>query len=272
VDDDCDGEIDEIAMCPDPTDLCLEGQCLRPCADSEFACPFGFACETFPQGDFCVPDPCAGVDCGPGSRCDQETGECDALCDDPGRCLEGEVCTPTLLGFVCEDCFDFGCPEGQLCVAGAADVGTCVEDACFEVSCDPGQFCQDGECLSNVCDPPCEIDQVCDPSTLSCVEACNDLFCMNVVCPQGQRCDTRTGRCGDDPCATVTCNPGQVQELVCLPTEILCTCTAPPPAAVEEVLATGGGGCACRATRSRSSLLSLFLLPVLLLPARRKRW
>jgi hypothetical protein len=190
---------------------------------------------------------------------------------------------------VCEDCFDLGCPAGQFCEPGSLSVGTCVDDPCADatgtpIMCPAGQFCAgdtdgdgDGDCVSNVCDPPCDAEHVCDPTTLECVEACNDAFCMNVVCTEGERCDPRIGRCAADPCTTVTCNPGQVQTLVCTPGELLCTCADPPEPPEELVLATGGGGCACRVESRSGDLggaatgLGLFGLVLVFIYRRRRR-
>jgi MYXO-CTERM domain-containing protein len=280
IDDDCDGEIDEMAECPVAGDACVEGECLQPCLDMEFRCPFGFTCEFVAGGEFCVPDPCANVECGLGELCDPVTGACDDLCD-PSPCLAGEICTPVSAGYACEDCFDFGCPVGQVCAPVQPGVGACVDDPCKDdngvpIECPAGQFCSDGECLSNQCDPPCTEEEVCDPGTQACIPACGTVNCTDVVCQPGEICDPRNGRCGVDPCVGVTCNDGDVHELVCTADALSCTCAPPPPPEIEKVLATGGGGCACRVegrvdAGPSGGTLALVLVGLCLIRRRRRR-
>ncbi len=64
LDNDCDGEADNFAMCPGNS-LCVEAECASPCASGEFPCPGGQVCVA----GFCLPLDCTDVTCGPGEVC-----------------------------------------------------------------------------------------------------------------------------------------------------------------------------------------------------------
>ena len=56
-DGDCDGLVDNGAICASVADRCYQGACVFPCAEGEFPCPPGYVCMTIPEGNFCIPDP-----------------------------------------------------------------------------------------------------------------------------------------------------------------------------------------------------------------------
>jgi hypothetical protein len=214
LDDDCDGEADDMAPCPAES-LCIEGACRRPCDPTmEFPCPVGFRCgmPAGVTGTYCVPTACA--DCAPSERC------IDDVCVDP---CEGVACGPgeTCAGGVCQSCLTLGCPSGQVCrdracqpdpcagvSCGAAEAcvdgrcqracgptdcpagqrctadGGCEADPCAETRCDAGRVCVDGSCRADPCDGSCRAPQVCTDA-LGCV----DDPCAVVRCPSGRRCE-----------------------------------------------------------------------------------
>ena len=260
VDNNCDGLVDNMAECPAPENVCLEGQCVAPCELGEFPCPFGFLCRDVPdEGNFCVPDPCLDVVCPDDEQCNSDTGACEDPCD-LIMCPEGTTC---LLGG-CFDCFDpgFECDEGENCVLQGA-IGICEADLCFGVECEADEFCRDGDCVALVCDPACEDDQrcvegscidnpcfdvtcaegqVCDPETGECE---NDL-CRDVGCPVGQVCDPDTGNCAGDPCTTIECPEGFQCELNTVGDPTCVEPPPPPPDTPDEFVFAAGGGCGCR--------------------------
>ena len=270
LDDDCDGNADNLATCPVSGQACLQGECANPCAAGEFPCPFGFYCEMTPGGNFCVRDPCATVNCDPGEVCNQTTGACEDLCDDI-TCPAGLTC----FGGICQDCFALGCPSGQVCVREGTGPGMCVSDPCFGVMCQADEACLDGTCTAVTCDPPCRSDercdrgtcvpdpcdgvqcspvQVCDPSSGECV---NDL-CRGAVCAPGAVCHPGTGECIGDPCLTISCPPG----LECVVDfDGSGQCEVPPAPPVETITAAGGGG--CDAGGGNSGMLAALLLVLL---------
>ncbi|WP_437679618.1 hypothetical protein [Sorangium sp. So ce131] len=168
VDNDCNGEVDEGAPCPD-NQVCSRGLCVDRCGSGEFLCQEGLVCDD----GLCVEAACVGVVCDAGEVC--HGGECSAACDGVvcpqdqvcrnGRCLDpcqnvtcdaGEVCE----GGACViQCNCRGCPSGDRCME---DSGRCVEAECAEVTCAEGTVCRAG----------------------TCVDACD-----GVVCPEGELCE-----------------------------------------------------------------------------------
>jgi MYXO-CTERM domain-containing protein len=169
VDEDCDGVIDNDAVCP-PKQVCQNGRCVPSCQQNEF--------------------PCAA-----GTECDKATGRCLRLeCVDKS-CPADQVCRAGSCGVPCEG---VTCPRGQTCVSDA-----CV-DLCAGVSCAPGQVCREGVCLSGCssCDGvSCAKGLACDPKTNDCA----DPSC-SAPCPEGTFC--KAGACVD-ACDGVACPPGQ---------------------------------------------------------------
>jgi MYXO-CTERM domain-containing protein len=274
LDDNCDGMLDNMAVCPSPTDLCYESECVKPCGEGEFPCSAGYVCREFPDQDpndndrFCVADPCFGVGCDADEACDSTTGECVDVCELIMCPVAAQQCVE---GF-CVDCFDprAPCDEGEICRANELDVGECVPDPCPPGKCQDGQICfvnpsGEGVCV-NDCSTGCPSGERCDATSGMCVED----RCAGVDCESPQICDPNTGACEADRCTVVNCNPGQVcvsQTGQCIPDPCAsvecpdqlvcdvdfngnpqCVEDAPPtpPGNTVDVLATGGGGCACQ--------------------------
>jgi hypothetical protein len=187
-DNDCDGKADVNATCPSKF-ACRDGACTLVCQGGEFQCPNGYKCVD----TFCVPERCAGVTCGTGQHCDEDTGLCVDLCAGvvcaaPSVCMSGR----------CLDCQTLKCDGGQVCYQGA-----CQRDKCAGVTCGDGTYCNDGKCVG-LC-PPGKC-----PSGQSCLNGvCSDDKCANVACNQDQYCDSADGQCKSDSCQGMACGAGQ---------------------------------------------------------------
>lgn len=166
LDDDCDGVVDNGALCPGG-EICHRGACVPKCFPGEFACRGDLICDD----GVCVESSCDGVRCEGGAICVH--GECKAPCDDV-VCPLGETCRE---GLCVDPCSGVSCEEGQLCDRGVckepcgctpcpdglecSSSGLCVEAGCREVSCEAGTVCAAGQCV--------------DP-------------CDGAHCPEGMRC------------------------------------------------------------------------------------
>ncbi|HUQ07579.1 MAG TPA: vWA domain-containing protein [Kofleriaceae bacterium] len=288
LDDDCDGNADDLATCPVTGQACLEGMCVNPCAAGEFPCPFGFFCEMGPvpggSDDFCVPDPCATVNCDPGELCNTTNGQCEDLCDDV-TCPEGLEC----FGGICQDCFSLGCDPGELCVREGTGPGECVADPCFGVDCEANEACIDGTCTAVTCDPACNPDercdrgecvddpcngvtcnsrQICDPRSGECVED----ICEITVCGNGQVCNPGNGECINDPCQTINC-PAPLQCFVDFDGTGQCRQASEPECASPPCTITtgGGGGCDAGGGSSQSGMAAMALALLSLMVRRTRR-
>ncbi len=209
-DDTCTGAIDKNALCPQGQ-ACVNGACVPDsCGAGEFglSCPDGYSCENggcvpTPCGDAGVcragqtcqkgacEDPCASVDCGPGSTCSGGTCVAGGCYQSP--CAAGLICR----GGVCvaDPCQGITCPDGTFCRAGA-----CIQ-ACGFLTCPGGEICdQSGSCVPAPCGG-CKAGMTCEDG------GCAADPCSGVRCAQGQVCSG--GVCTDDPCNGIQC-PGQM--------------------------------------------------------------
>ena len=232
LDNDCDGEIDELG-CND------ENACTQDICGGEAGCEFiplsdtpcddGDACSAT---DKCTDGVCAGkaIECMDGNPCTEDV--CDAVfgcaftplniaCDD------GDACT---LG---DNCIDGSCAPG---VAIACDDGnSCTDDSCGEAgcihapnasACDDANACtQEDVCSGSVCQGQEAVvctdgegctDDGCDPSTgctfTNNALACDDGnpcslqdACVGGVCTAGNA----SIPCDDgNPCTDDSCEPG----------------------------------------------------------------
>jgi putative metal-binding protein len=260
LDDNCNGVTDEDS-CADGAP-CVDCACMRVCDPAaEFPCASGYVCRGEDPGPFyCVPDPCAGAPCGPGEKCDEQTGACVSLCADvdcgsrvccDGFCCEDwQTCVDHDGARTCDDTSctnrDFACPDGEVCVAHA-----CMANPCAGVECGQARFCLDGDC-HDVC-PRCEpiercVDGGCVPDpcaqidcvgtdVVCCDGECRSDPCATLSCDPGQYCDECTATCREDTCRRVQCPEGYVcRRRECLP---------PASLPVTTVAASGAGGCSC---------------------------
>lgn len=173
LDNDCNGQIDEMAPCPAGW-ICDRGACVPPC--SEFGCAEGFACN----GQRCVDTACMGKTCAEGKVC--KLGSCVGPCDGV-TCPKGQACR---VGRCVDPCDGVTCDPDRVC-----DGGICVTH-CKCSSCGAGKGCDKGGlCLDTSCvDKSCPSGQACVAG--SCVDACG-----GAVCPAGQEC--KSGGCVDLP-------------------------------------------------------------------------
>ncbi len=272
LDDDCDGEADDMAECPGAT-LCVEGSCRRPCADTEFPCASGFECVTDEASGqrICLPTPCAVCTSTEVCRDDVCVDRCDGVtCDAPAVCRSG----------ACVDCYDVGCTGGQACIAGE-----CTTHPCDGVSCADAQHCSDGSCVAT-CDDRlcgsgrrCAADGSCEADPCSgvsctggdvCVEgSCRAPACADDGCAGGQVCAPTVG-CVPDPCETTRCGAGATCVVdgrggaQCRLDEL--------PAEPDYVYASGSGATTCAASPTGDgSGIPLVLLTLMALVAVRRR-
>jgi len=171
IDDDCDGQVDEDATCPNQQ-VCDQGRCLPNCqVGSEFACPEYAVCDQ--DTGRCVDPDCEGVTCPEGSVC--RGGACVTACDgivcphgqscqngecmDPCAnvvCKDGEVCREGICFAGCSDCAGIVCTSGLVCGAG----GDCEDPSCAN-GCPAGTYCEAGSCLDACDGAACPAGQQC---------------------------------------------------------------------------------------------------------------
>jgi MYXO-CTERM domain-containing protein len=150
--------------CCEPWQTCqdLDGDGLPTCDDTSCTNPrFPCAEDEVCIDHACIPDPCAGVDCGDGMFC--LDGTCRPVCPD---CAPAEICRGGLC--VRDPCAGFVCDTSQVCCDGR-----CVADPCPRISCDPGRSCD------------------------ACAGTCVDDPCPRMHCPTGYSCDR--GECIGSP-------------------------------------------------------------------------
>ncbi len=254
VDNDCNGEVDDNAPCPDDK-MCFQGACVAACNTGEFRCPDSFECL---EG-FCVETACLDVTCDPGLVC--RGGTC------------GDACTGVV------------CPSGQDC-----QLGRC-RDLCAGVTCDNGNVCDKGVCVSPCSCKPCAGDKECQEDgrcldtacvTVECPDGtvcsageCIDP-CAGVVCPGGAACVN--GFC-EEPEGEPTPDPGTDGGVVIgtgggssLPGSGGGSSGSTPADPAESRNVDSDSGCACSMKRSPAPLgLALAAALMGALAVRRRR-
>ncbi len=280
LDNDCDGQTDEGALCGAGA-TCTNCQCAFACSPGEFPCPLGKFC----QNNFCIADPCFGITCPPING-DKQVCQVNAQ-GTQGNCVDAcsvTNCAPLIcLGPTGEcapdDCRTFPdrCAVNQNCVVNAGGVGECITNLCQGVNCPTDQYCVSGQCYGSCADVDCPTGQRCrlgvcesDPCGHPCPfgKACNDNTgqciddgCANKNCPQGQWCNPNNdgGTCEPDPCLGTACpDPSEVcRGGSCFnPQDFL------PDAGEETHVTTGGGGGCSTSGGSAGVLVGIALLLV----------
>jgi hypothetical protein len=237
LDNDCDGQTDELAEPGDPA-LCSPGKdcvsgidgchCAANCSKGEFPCPFGQKCEsatvsgTMQTGSYCVPD--YDELCGDCSlktiKDSMDQTVCAPAGTDPPGCLLTPPCVCRGQNGCREPCFNVTCLGGTVCSNFGPNAGKCVADSCYFTGC-PGcdKACHDGQCVDNPCKPDsCPPDQACKPDAsfagFKCVPSCADLECpsnevcvdgvctpgCDPACPKGEVCDLDGPKCVPNQC------------------------------------------------------------------------
>jgi MYXO-CTERM domain-containing protein len=280
-DDDCDGQIDNGAMCPMGY-TCFMGRCDPLCNPSEFPCPGGFTAKMVNGQCVCVPDKQCNPPCVAPLFCDPSTGMCVDQCAGV-KCPDGQMCDHG----TCYGCEKFGCPVA--CTRCDTASHSCIADKCCNKQCaaptfcDPatgdciatcangcptGQRCDNGMCVNDPCATKrCNEGFACDPKTGNCVmNACTGMTCpAHLVC-----CDANGGaQCAPDPCEATSCPPLQT----CKVDPLTCQAGCVVVEEKQEVLGAGGGGFGCSTGgRAGSPWQALALGAALLaLLARRRR-
>ncbi len=189
--------------CPDAGEPCLTGD-VGVCGDGLTACVgSGVECVAVTEAS---PERCDAVD----NDCDGIIDEGDDLCQysieicDMGRCLDV--------------CFEFGCPDGQMC----NEAGRCIDIGCEDLVCPAGQRCSAGECVGACDGIVCPHGQACNAGrcsdicgTITCDEGCQVCeegacigSCAHAGCPDGQVCQP-DGHCIESACVGRTCSAGE---------------------------------------------------------------
>jgi uncharacterized protein (TIGR03382 family) len=284
VDNDCDGAVDEQAVCPSRF-TCLAGVCVPEACGVEMPVPEGYTCDPPPSqggtGDAdgtVEPGDCGGSGpCPAGERC--RYGVCVTACTDldgdgeSDQCGAGSACAGGTC--VAGGCYATGCAQGELCLEGS-----CVADPCAGALCPSGTFCRAGDCVQACTFVSCFEGEKCGADGF-----CEADPCAGVTCPPGQRCGG--GTCAANPCAEKGCAAGQVctvsgGEAVCVddpcagvrcPAGVCaggqCFATSNPTGAgtVPRGEEEGGCGCGSGPAAALPALLALVLAPL----ARRRR-
>jgi streptogramin lyase len=215
LDDNCDGKIDEGAICPDQH-LCIQGHCVQTCAlpcpdhticqeiDGHQICVGKQSCDTLSpecekQGLICrhgrCIEPCAGIVCPPDYFCTQHQCQPDN-CHHPLKpCPQGEICREAKC--LPDPCRSIQCPSHQACKQGR-----CV-DSCADLQCPAYHSCRDGKCLADDC-----ADIRCPPGGICLKGQCFQDPCPQMSCSPGKVCFA--GQCQLDPCISTNCPDGQI--------------------------------------------------------------
>jgi len=171
VDNDCNGTVDDGAMCPAGT-RCLRGACISACVEGD--CFAGYSCV---RGE-CIENGCETLECPSGQRC--RAGRCVGACDGV-VCPVAQICRA---GRCFDPCVGVSCAMGQVC-----ELGVCVPSCGRCRSCGTNEACNmtSGRCVEQGCESTnCTAPEVCRAGR--CVGNCE-----GVVCPAGERCSD--GQC-----------------------------------------------------------------------------
>jgi hypothetical protein len=198
VDDDCDGNIDDGAMCEEGA-VCKEGSC--QCDTGRTACGRSGSCVDL-QTD---PDNCGacGTDCGPAGTC--TAGVC--ACPAPGM-MCGDSCVNTMTsndhcGGCDTDDADRSCSRNQACVNGmCADCGSAGQACCTSGGSSDG--CPGTLTCMGTPGTPGAVCACASPSMM-CGESCTDVTSSETdcggcdkPCAEGEQCQSSVcTACGD---------------------------------------------------------------------------
>jgi cysteine-rich repeat protein len=212
IDNDCDGEIDELG-CNDDND-CTQDICggeagCEFVALSDTPCDDGDACSAT---DKCTDGVCAGkgIECMDGNPCTEDV--CDAVfgcafnpinaaCDDGDACTLGDAC----MDGSCAPGVAIDCDDGNGCTDDSCGEAGCVNSANAN-ACDDANACTQGDaCANSVC-------QGKDALTCNDGEACTDDGCDPTTgclhTGNAQPCDDADPCTLGDSCAEGTCTAG----------------------------------------------------------------
>jgi hypothetical protein len=271
LDDDCNGVVDDGALCSAGT-ACVNGACVpTSCGALEPPfCPEGYTCVV-PAGSSqgtCRAVSCGAAPCPAGQKC--VAGACVDPCAGVS-CAAGAFCS----GGLCTGggCYARGCAAGEICVQGE-----CRADPCAGATCPAGTFCRGGVCAQSCAFTSCRAGERCGPDGFCIVDPCLSLTCgagkvcavesgtpscvadpcAGKSCGQGQLCSG--GQCVSDPCAGIVCPVGSCASGQCFsaanPGGIG---SDPPPAAPSS----NGGGCGQPTDGFLALLLAGSALPAL---------
>ena len=120
-----------------PNEVCLLGDCLRPCQNTS-ACGPAETCRDGACQQGCFAD----AECSDGDACTSDSCDANFNCvHDPVVCSLFETCVRGLCKDSCDD--DSGCGGTHSCVEGG-----CVENCMSQLDCAQNEVCEDGTCLA----------------------------------------------------------------------------------------------------------------------------
>ncbi len=231
IDNDCDGQVDEVGTAPDGIDgttnpetspecdqtMSCGANIGDACGMAQGACMAGtWACM---NGEFY----CKGQTTGMAETCNCQDDDCDGHIDnknpnnDPPLCSPGKDCVKGPAGCQCakKGCPEVGCPPGQECATVTdPDTGANLGQYCVT---NPDATC--GDCSTKtvtdktgktICAPAGTVlDNCITPPVCVCQgqAGCQDP-CLGVTCGTGQVCaetGAKAGKCVDDNCFNVLC-------------------------------------------------------------------
>lgn len=234
VDDNCNGLVDDDAVCP-PEHICREGQCLLPCLTGEFPCPGGTICVD----GYCEPidqqSSGGGGAGGNGADLDTAGAGAELMAGAPGGLVAGAA----------------GHSAGEAC---AASCQARAEECDEEIS-SLGKRCR-ALCAGTAG------DEGEDEEAESCLEkaACDKL--TRALRADGEVCGLRRGEQSGEAGAGGEPSPGESGSPAAAPAAGRGAGHAPPVG--NWGMATGGGGCGCKLGSAPSGAAGLSLGTALL--------